>query len=137
MLSLYDRTTATGPNTDVDARADILVYFPDNPKLVIDTTVTSVHTGSTVRCKAAQVATNRKLTLYKKYFRIDERELIILAMEHTGHLTRQARDMIRGIARRVVNKTGIAGEYGDRHRWRVQPCTSKSPSPSRRAMQQC
>ena len=113
MVQLCDRKPGLiGPDAVVDARADIAVTFSrDSKRFIIDTTIAAFHPTSTVPGAGALKAAKAKTDNYNKCFCIDPRELVIFAMDHTGRLIPQARNMIRDIASRSSALTDISGDY--------------------------
>ncbi len=119
MADLYNRVppapgaAAVAPNERA-ARADVLAYCnnPDSKRLVIDATIVGIdHTSATVGA-AIRLAARNKIAKYQRDFQIDQSELKIFGMDHTGRLAPEARGIIKLVAECAASMSGCPGDYG-------------------------
>jgi hypothetical protein len=94
-----------------EMRADAVFYFENNERIFIDTTVAPVHIVGKDTTADVRTVVRHKRTQYTSRYRFDPREFVVFGMDYTGHMAPEARDMIKGFARRAANKSGINSDH--------------------------
>jgi hypothetical protein len=111
---LYERVVPTDgapPAATTDARADIFVQFSTTERLITDITICSPDPDSSSPGKALLKIIKHKKAKYHRQFRIPDAELNIFAIENTGRLCTQARDLIQNVATRAATASYLPKDY--------------------------
>lgn len=101
------------PVNEHAARADVLACLKQgNKRLIIDVTIAGIDPLHAQPGHAIDVASAAKIKQYKAAFQVDQSELKIFGMDHTGRLSTEARGVLKQIAKAAAAESGCPSDYG-------------------------